>query len=164
MSLFRSRIMFIISFNLFFQWFVELFFSLLFFSIGFLVSFRLVQNLVFYGVSQNTGSWKLNPYLAFTVSAFVELLAYIVVHLILDRIGRKIPYCFFALVFGLVALSIVPVQKYMTKNSQSKNLCSLKSICSTFFVFSSNDSDEYYQWCIEISRFGIVRDYLHLRQ
>lgn len=84
--------------------------------------FRLVQNLVFYGVSQNTGSWKLNPYLAFTVSAFVELLAYIVVHLILDRIGRKIPYCFFALVFGLVALSIVPIQKYMTKNSQGKTL------------------------------------------
>jgi len=102
MSLFRSRIMFLISLNLFFQW--------------------LVQNLVFYGVSQNTGSWKLNPYLAFTVSAFVELLAYIVVHLILDRIGRKIPYCFFALVFGLVALSIVPIQKYMTKNSQIQTI------------------------------------------
>ncbi|CAF1208581.1 unnamed protein product [Adineta ricciae] len=97
MTLFRSRIMLIISVNLFFQW--------------------LVQNLVFYGVSQNTGSWKLNPYLSFTVSALVELAAYIVVHLILDRIGRKKPYCMFAVLFGIVALLAIPVQKYMTKDS-----------------------------------------------
>ncbi len=80
--------------------------------------FRLVQNLVFYGVSQNTGSWDLNPYLSFTLSAVVELLAYIVVHLILDRIGRKLPYCLFAILFGIVALLVLPVQKFMTKDSQ----------------------------------------------
>jgi len=94
----------------------------------------LVQNLVFYGVSQNTGkitfhkyiiidfdwfsgSWDLNPYLSFALSAAVELLAYIVVHLILDRIGRKLPYCLFAILFGIVAILILPVQKFMTKDS-----------------------------------------------
>ncbi|UJR35354.1 hypothetical protein I4U23_028112 [Adineta vaga] len=98
LSLVKSKIMLIISLNLFFQW--------------------LVQNLVFYGVSQNTGSWELNPYLSFTISALVELLAYIVVHLILDRVGRKLPYCLFATLFGIVAILILPVQKFMTKDSQ----------------------------------------------
>jgi MFS family permease len=65
------------------------------------------------------GSWKLNPYLSFTVSALVELLAYIIVHLILDRIGRKLPYFFFAILFGIVALLALPVQKYLTKDSSS---------------------------------------------
>ncbi|CAF0834845.1 unnamed protein product [Adineta steineri] len=95
MSLFRSKIMCIISFNLFLQW--------------------LVQNLVFYGVSQNTGSWDLNPYLSFALSATVELVAYIVVHLILDRVGRKLPYCLFSMLFGIIALLTIPVQKYMPK-------------------------------------------------
>jgi OCT family organic cation transporter-like MFS transporter 4/5 len=96
-----------------------------------------VQNLVFYGVSQNTGtnffsrlvcynhfillgSWDLNPYLSFTISAVVELAAYIVVHLILDRIGRKIPYFVFAILFGVVALLILPVQNYVTKGSSAQ--------------------------------------------
>jgi MFS family permease len=64
------------------------------------------------------GSWDLNPYLSFTVSALVELLAYIIVHLILDRIGRKKPYVLFAILFGLVALLVLPIQKYMTKDSK----------------------------------------------
>lgn len=64
------------------------------------------------------GSWNLNPYLSFTLSATVELLAYIVVHLILDRIGRKLPYCLFAVLFGIVAILVLPVQKFMTKDSR----------------------------------------------
>ena len=97
---------------------------------------RLVQNLVFYGISQNTGtifklfnlilscllkkkgSWKLNPYLSFGVSATVELFGYFLVHLILDRIGRKLPYCSFAIIFGIVAILVLPVQKFMIKGSK----------------------------------------------
>jgi hypothetical protein len=52
------------------------------------------------------------------VSAVVELLAYILVHLILDRVGRKKPYCLFAVLFGIVALLVLPVQKFLTKDSQ----------------------------------------------
>lgn len=107
-------------------------------SIDFLFQ-RLIQNLVFYGISQNTGSfflstrfsyfsnefvclgaWPLNPYVSFAVSATVELAAYIFVHLILDRVGRKGPYCFFAILFGVTAFSVLPVQNYMTKNSQGE--------------------------------------------
>ncbi|CAF0964964.1 unnamed protein product [Rotaria magnacalcarata] len=102
LGLFKSKIMFLISMNLFFQW--------------------LVQNLVFYGVSQNTGSWGFDPYLSFMLSATVELLAYILVHCILDRVGRKLPYCLFAILFGLVALAVLPIQKFMNDNSFAKTM------------------------------------------
>ncbi|CAF0804487.1 unnamed protein product [Rotaria sordida] len=118
MGLFRSKIMFIISMNLFFQW--------------------LVQNLVFYGISQNTGSWDLNPYLSFTISALVELAAYIVVHLILDRIGRKLPYCLFAILFGVVALLVLPIQKFMPEDSYEKKVSlNIINISLKFFASAS---------------------------
>lgn len=50
----------------------------------------------------------------------VELAAYVLVQLILDRIGRKLPYCLFATLFGLIAILVLPVQKFMTKDSDSK--------------------------------------------
>ncbi|CAF3967120.1 unnamed protein product, partial [Rotaria magnacalcarata] len=76
----------------------------------------------FYGVSQNTGSWGFDPYLSFMLSATVELLAYILVHCILDRVGRKLPYCLFAILFGLVALAVLPIQKFMNDNSFAKTM------------------------------------------
>lgn len=118
LGLFKSRIMLVISLNLFFQWYDN--FQAIFLIISFFAFLRLVQNLVFYGVSQNTGTWNLNPYLSFTVSALVELMGYILVQLILDRIGRKLPYCLFATLFGLVAILVLPVQKFMVKDSSSK--------------------------------------------
>ena len=112
------------------------------------------------------GSWKLNPYLSFTVSALVELAGYVVVHLILDRIGRKKPYCLFAVLFGIVALLAIPVQKYMTKDSTglSLEMESFLSECNFVFekYFSTSGLDEYYQRCIEISRVSILRYHLHL--
>ncbi len=65
------------------------------------------------------GSWDLDPYTSFGISAFVELLGYIVVHLILDRIGRKIPYCCFVILFSIISFLIIPVQYLMEKNGQS---------------------------------------------
>lgn len=47
----------------------------------------------------------------------MELFGYVLVHLILDRVGRKRPYFMFAIMFGIIALLILPVQKYMTKGS-----------------------------------------------
>jgi hypothetical protein len=110
----------IISINLFFQWFV--------------------QNLVFYGISQSTGSWGFDPYckylklvflyffsnitiqylVSFTISACVEILSYIVLHLVLDRIGRKRPYFVAVFCFAMIALLRIPIQNLMLENSQSK--------------------------------------------
>jgi hypothetical protein len=96
---------------------------------------RFVQNLVFYGVSQNTGkrideenfknriirlgAWLSNPYIAFAAGALVEIVAYCVVHLVLDRWGRKLTFCIFVILFGIVSFLVVPVQMFMIKNSRS---------------------------------------------
>ncbi|CAF1291039.1 unnamed protein product [Rotaria sp. Silwood1] len=99
-TLLQSKIMIIIAINMSLQWFV--------------------QNLVFYGVSQNTGAWLANPYIAFFAGALVELAAYVVVHLVLNRWGRKIPYCTFVFLFGLFAFFVVPIQMLMPKDSPVK--------------------------------------------
>jgi hypothetical protein len=101
------------------------------------ILFRFVQNIVFYGISQNTGnvcdcsdedrsheniaigSWLKNPYISFGIAAVVEIAAYIVVHLTLDRLGRKITYCSFVFALALVALLVVPIQMFLPKDSQS---------------------------------------------
>ena len=88
------------------------------------------------------GAWDLNPYLSFTVSALVELAAYVIVHLILDRIGRKIPYCLFAILFGIVALLVLPIQGFMTKNSRGL-LVNTKFFKKFFVYFSSDNINEY---------------------
>ncbi|CAF1306823.1 unnamed protein product [Rotaria sordida] len=99
-SLFQSKIMIIIAINMSFQWFV--------------------QNLVFYGVSQNTGAWLTDPYIAFLAGALVEIVAYFIVHLVLNRWGRKLVYCIFVLLFGLFSFFVVPIQMFMLKNSQEQ--------------------------------------------
>jgi hypothetical protein len=94
-----------------------------------------VQNLVFYGVSQNTGKspsyslmeksrsilsgvWLSNPYISFGAGALVEIVAYAVVHLVLHRWGRKSTYCVFVSGFAVFALLVVPVQMLMIKDSR----------------------------------------------
>ncbi|CAF1061135.1 unnamed protein product [Adineta ricciae] len=101
MILFRSKTMFIITLNISFQWFV--------------------QNLVFYGVSQNTGTWLSNPYISFGAGAIVEILAYFSVHLLLRLWGRKTIYCAFATGFAVFAILVVPVQVLMIKGSPGQN-------------------------------------------
>jgi len=57
---------------------------------------------------------------SFAISACVEIVSYIVLHLVLNRIGRKRPYFVAVLCFAIVALLTIPVQNFMVKNSQSK--------------------------------------------
>lgn len=64
------------------------------------------------------GAWLENPYIAFAAGALVEIAAYAVVHLALDRWGRKIPYCAFVFLFGVVAFMVVPVQMFVSKDSR----------------------------------------------
>jgi hypothetical protein len=65
------------------------------------------------------GAWQFDPYLSFTLSTFVELLAYVLVHIILNRLGRKIPYCISAILFGLFALLVLPIQSLLSDNESS---------------------------------------------
>ncbi len=68
--------------------------------------------------SFDLGAWLENPYVAFAASALVEIAAYLVVHLVLDRWGRKFPYCAFVFLFAIVALLVVPIQMFMNKDSR----------------------------------------------
>ena len=110
------------------------------------------------------GSWKLNPYLSFAIGAFVELLAYIFVHLILDRIGRKKPYFIFAILFGVVSFLIIPTQKFTTKNSLSRSMNTYKIFKVIYFYihFSSKDNIKFDSYYIEISCISILCYHLYL--
>jgi hypothetical protein len=39
--------------------------------------------------------------------------------MILNRLGRKIPYCAFAIVFGFLALLVLPIQTFLSENKSS---------------------------------------------
>jgi len=65
------------------------------------------------------GAWLKDPYIAFGIAAVVEIAAYIVVHLVLDRWGRKLPYCLFVIALATVALLVVPIQIFLPKDSKS---------------------------------------------
>jgi MFS family permease len=79
------------------------------------------------------GAWLSNPYIAFAAGACVETVAYFVVHLVLDRFGRKLPYCAFVFAFGIVALMVVPIQMLMIKHSSGRH-----STCSNSFSNQSS--------------------------
>lgn len=61
------------------------------------------------------GAWLKNPYLSFGIAALVEIAAYGVAHMTLDRVGRKIPYCSFVVALAMVALLVVPIQIFIPK-------------------------------------------------
>ncbi len=66
----------------------------------------IINNFIFYGVGLKSNDLGVSPYLSFAISALVEILAYILVHLILDKLGRKLPYCGFLFLAGVSCLSI----------------------------------------------------------
>jgi MFS family permease len=72
----------------------------------------MINNLVFYGVGLKSADLGVNPYLSFTLSAVVEFLAYVLTHLILDRLGRKVPYFVFLFLAGISCLLIGFLGKY----------------------------------------------------
>jgi OCT family organic cation transporter-like MFS transporter 4/5 len=57
---------------------------------------------VYYGISFNTSELAGDPYVNFTLSAAVEVVAITCCHLTLDRFGRKKPYAFNMLLSGSV--------------------------------------------------------------
>jgi MFS family permease len=61
---------------------------------------------MFYGLSFKTSDLGASPYLTYLLSVIVEIIAYIVLQLTLDKTGRKIPYFLFLTSGGLSCLSI----------------------------------------------------------
>ena len=125
---------------------------------------RFVQNLVFYGISQSTGRWLTDPYVAFGAAALVEIVAYFVVHLVLDRWGRKLTFCLFVFSFGIVAFLVTPIELLMEESVDGKTFP--RVLEEENFELSSREkkTDVSHQRGVEILRLGFVRDHLHLRQ
>ena len=142
---------------------------------------RFVQNLVFYGVSQNTGTekpifawlkytmrnaslgtWLVNPYVSFAASALVEIMAYLVVHLTLDRRGRKLTYSAFVMGFVIVAFLVVPIQMLMIKNSRGTS--ERTDWLVALLLFRTIHSDVHRPCGTEVFRFGFICNHLHLCQ
>ena len=57
--------------------------------------------------------------MSFAISGIVEVLSCVAIHPVLNRVGRKLPYFIATLAFAIVALSTIPIQSLIVKNSQS---------------------------------------------
>ena len=76
---------------------------------------RLSNNLVYYGLSFFSEDLGKDPYLAFFLAGAVEIPAYIVCQLLLDRTGRKWLICIFMTSGGVSLLfaMAIPTGKYL---------------------------------------------------
>lgn len=94
-------------------------------------NFRIINNLVFYGVGLKSNDLGVSPYLSFTISAIVELLAIAFTHAILDKLGRKLPYCGLLFLAGVSCLSIIFIGNHIIKNNnlKPKHFLILPSFC-----------------------------------
>ena len=72
--------------------------------------FRFVSSLVYYGLSLSGGSYGVSIYLSAVISAVVEFPAYVIVILVLDRVGRKFPLVTVLIISGLACLACIAVQ------------------------------------------------------
>ena len=67
------------------------------------------------------GSWLKNPYIAFGISAVAELAGLSLVHLLLDRLGRKKTYCLFVMSLTVVSIFVIPIQMLLPKDSEGND-------------------------------------------
>lgn len=72
--------------------------------------FRVTVNAGYYGLTLNSGKIGGNIFVNFTISATMELLAYTLCIVFLDRIGRRAVHCFCMIMGGIACLcTIFPV-------------------------------------------------------
>ncbi|XP_032219345.2 solute carrier family 22 member 5 isoform X2 [Nematostella vectensis] len=65
---------------------------------------------VYYGLSFNSGNLSGDFYVNFAASGLVEIPAYILASVLVDRIGRKKPLIAYYIIGGLALLSLLPIQ------------------------------------------------------
>ena len=77
-----------------------------------------VNSGTYYGLSLSTSDLGGNPYINFLISAAVEIPANLLVLLVLNRFGRKIPLCLFMLLAGVTLLATGFIAKDQVKQTQ----------------------------------------------
>ena len=76
-------------------------------GLPYFIIIRIVNNFVFYGVGLKSNDLGVSPYLSFCISASMEILSIMFSHAILDKLGRKGPYCALLFLSGVCCLSII---------------------------------------------------------
>ena len=66
----------------------------------------IINNFIYYGVGLKSSDLGLNPYLTFAISAFSEIVAYLISHAVLDIFGRKLPYVISLGMAGIACFSV----------------------------------------------------------
>lgn len=93
----------------------------------------IVNNLVFYGVTLKSNDLGVNPYLSFTISACLELLADLLAYLLIGKFGRKIPFIISLMLAGISCSSIIFTSLLKFKEQFYHFICIL-----FFHIYSSN--------------------------
>ena len=75
-----------------------------------------------YGVGLKSNDLGVSPYLSFAISASVEVFAYILTQMVLDRLGRKLPYCTFLFIGGVSCFLITFTSKPLLLKYHVKRL------------------------------------------
>ena len=122
----------------------------------------LVNNFVYYGVGLKSIDLGTNPYVSFSISASVEILAFGTVILIINKVGRKKSYFFFLLLAGgscissvfidnvYVSLTVAMVGKYAV----SASYAILRLYSNEIFPTSIRNS--CIGACSMVSRMGVI--------
>lgn len=89
----------------------------------------IINNFIFYGVGLKSNDLGVNPYLSFLISAAVEMLAYAVAHVVLDKLGRKLPY--------VTSLALAGVSCFSIGFVSNTNIVVTLAMCGKFFASMS---------------------------
>ncbi|CAK8676580.1 unnamed protein product [Clavelina lepadiformis] len=102
LDLFRQKTMALLTLNVMFSWFVNSF--------------------VYYGVSLNAGALAGDIFINNTLNGVMEIASYLLVMILLDRIGRRIILASFFAVAGIVLICSVIVNTYAEDNQSMVTL------------------------------------------
>ncbi|XP_028393936.1 organic cation transporter protein-like [Dendronephthya gigantea] len=93
----------------------------------------LVTSLVYYGLSFNVDDLAGNVYLNFALSGLVEIPAYLLATILVNRIGRRIPLVLYFLIGGVALLSTLPIV-LTGKDKELKGLVMTLSLVGKFTI------------------------------
>eukprot|EP00058_Branchiostoma_floridae_P007179 XP_002592667.1 hypothetical protein BRAFLDRAFT_118384 [Branchiostoma floridae] len=99
-----------------------------------------VNTFVYYGISLNTAALSGNLYLNFAISGFIEIPAYLISIIILDKFGRRWPLCLMLLFGGVACIVAFFIPKHLgwmtTTLAMTGKFCITASF-AVVYVFSA---------------------------
>ncbi|EDS45427.1 organic cation transporter [Culex quinquefasciatus] len=122
----------------------------------------LTNTLVYYGLSLNSVTLAGDKYLNFILVALIELPGYVILQMILDRIGRRITLCSSMLLCGLFCFlsEFVPAENHWTNLGMFlvSKLAITMSFCTLYIytaeIFPTNLRQSLMAICSMFGRFG----------